>query len=191
MYRSTFSWPRHYLEVSSQLHAKAHCTHWIGDWVVLGAGLHDMKKGKFCILPGLKVRQFGHPTRRHTDYTDRATEALSGNGALLRCGRMPGYVSASGTKANGDTCFSRVDVKHAIAITWRCRQQTDSYSAHGDLTHVRALLFSIPVHSFGCSRTLSTRHTYTWTGVCRGNVSGLQSWGAYLSNYTASHTRGQ
>jgi hypothetical protein len=41
MYKSTVSWPRHYSEVSGQLHAlaalppteRASGTHWIGGWV--------------------------------------------------------------------------------------------------------------------------------------------------------------
>jgi hypothetical protein len=52
MYRFTFSFPRHWLEVSGQLHAppalppeKEHPgTHWIGRWVGPRAGLDDTEK---------------------------------------------------------------------------------------------------------------------------------------------------
>jgi hypothetical protein len=46
MYGSTFSWPRHWLEVSGQLHAPAALpqgealrSHWLGGWVGPRAGL--------------------------------------------------------------------------------------------------------------------------------------------------------
>jgi hypothetical protein len=62
MYRSTFSWPRHKLEVSGQLHApaalppgKSPGTHFICGWVDPGAGLDDMEKCKFFTLPGLEL----------------------------------------------------------------------------------------------------------------------------------------
>jgi hypothetical protein len=62
MYRSTFSWPRHYLEVSGQLHApaalppgKSPGTHFIGGWVDPTAGLDDMEKWKLFTLPGLEL----------------------------------------------------------------------------------------------------------------------------------------
>jgi hypothetical protein len=58
--RSTFSWPRHLLEVSGQLRApaalpagKVPSTHWIGGWVGPRAGLDYMEKWKFLILLGL------------------------------------------------------------------------------------------------------------------------------------------
>jgi hypothetical protein len=64
MYRSTFSWPRHYLEGSGQFHApaalppgkRAPGTHWIGGWVDLRAGVDDVEKRKFLTLPGLELR---------------------------------------------------------------------------------------------------------------------------------------
>jgi hypothetical protein len=58
MYRSTFSLPRHYLDVSGQLHVpavllrgKALSTHWIGGWVGPMAGLDDIENRKFLTLP--------------------------------------------------------------------------------------------------------------------------------------------
>jgi hypothetical protein len=75
MYRSTFSWPRHLLEVSGQLHASAalprerapniHC---IGGWVDYRAGLEDEEKRKFLILPGLDLRPLGRPARNQSLY---------------------------------------------------------------------------------------------------------------------------
>jgi hypothetical protein len=62
MYRSTFSWPRHELEVSGQLHApaalpreRAPGTHFIGSWVDPRAGLEDMEKWKLLTLQGLEL----------------------------------------------------------------------------------------------------------------------------------------
>jgi hypothetical protein len=34
---------------------RAHGTHWIGGWVGPRAGLDDVKKGKFLVLPGLQL----------------------------------------------------------------------------------------------------------------------------------------
>jgi hypothetical protein len=70
MYRFTFSWPRHYLKVSGQLHAPAALppgkepppsTHWIGGWVDPRASLNNMEKWKFLTLLGLELRPLGHP----------------------------------------------------------------------------------------------------------------------------------
>jgi hypothetical protein len=38
-------------------------THWIGGWVDLRAGLNDVEKRKYLILPGLELRSFGRPAR--------------------------------------------------------------------------------------------------------------------------------
>jgi hypothetical protein len=61
MYSSTFSWPRHWLEVSGQLHALAALprgknsgTHLTGGRVDPWAGLDDVQKRKFLTLPGLE-----------------------------------------------------------------------------------------------------------------------------------------
>jgi hypothetical protein len=50
MYRFTFSWPRHYIEVSGQLHAPAVLLPlkeppypWLGGWVDPRAGLDDVE----------------------------------------------------------------------------------------------------------------------------------------------------
>jgi hypothetical protein len=57
MYRSTFSWPRHEMEVSGKLHAlvilprgKSPSIHWIGGWLGPEAGLDDVEKRKFLTL---------------------------------------------------------------------------------------------------------------------------------------------
>jgi hypothetical protein len=36
-------------------------THWIGGWMDPRAGLDDVEKRKFLILPGLELRPLGHP----------------------------------------------------------------------------------------------------------------------------------
>jgi hypothetical protein len=36
-------------------------THWIGGWVGLRAGLHDVEKRKFLTLPGLQPRPLNRP----------------------------------------------------------------------------------------------------------------------------------
>jgi hypothetical protein len=36
---------------------------WIGGWVDLRAGLDDLEKRKFLILPGLELRSLGRPAR--------------------------------------------------------------------------------------------------------------------------------
>jgi hypothetical protein len=58
----TYGSPRHYLEVSGQLHAPAALppgnspgTHFIGGRVDPRAGLDDMEKRKFFTLPGLEL----------------------------------------------------------------------------------------------------------------------------------------
>jgi hypothetical protein len=64
-YRSTFSWPRHWLEVSGQLHAPAALppgTNWIGGWVGPRAGLHNDK------IPGLELRPLGRSARSQSLY---------------------------------------------------------------------------------------------------------------------------
>jgi hypothetical protein len=58
VYRSTFSWPQHSLEVSGQLHAPAALppgneTHSIGGWVGPTVSLANMKMRKFLTLLGL------------------------------------------------------------------------------------------------------------------------------------------
>jgi hypothetical protein len=58
--RTTFSWPRHQLEESGQLHAPvalpwmkdASGSHLIGGWLGPKSGLDDMEKLTFLILPG-------------------------------------------------------------------------------------------------------------------------------------------
>jgi hypothetical protein len=79
MYRPTFSWPRHWLEVSGQIDApaslllpppreKALGTHWIGGWVGPRAGLDKVEKLKFLILPGVELRLLGCPARSQSLY---------------------------------------------------------------------------------------------------------------------------
>jgi hypothetical protein len=56
MDRSTYTWPRHSLEIGGQLHTLAALppgkqppsTHWIGRWVGPRTGLDNLKKRKFC-----------------------------------------------------------------------------------------------------------------------------------------------
>jgi hypothetical protein len=63
MYRSTYSPPWHYLEVSGQLHIlagftpgeRAPGTHWIGGWVGPRASLDDVERRKIFPLPGLEL----------------------------------------------------------------------------------------------------------------------------------------
>jgi hypothetical protein len=38
-------------------------THWIGSWVDIRAGLHNLEKRKLLTLPGLELRPLGRPTR--------------------------------------------------------------------------------------------------------------------------------
>jgi hypothetical protein len=42
--------------------------HWIGGWVDPRAGLDDVEKGKFLVLPGLEHRPLGRPARRLSLY---------------------------------------------------------------------------------------------------------------------------
>jgi hypothetical protein len=72
IYKSTFSWPQHWLEVNVQLHAPAALpipgTHWIGGWVDLRAGLDDVEKRKFLTLPGLELQRLDRPARSQPLY---------------------------------------------------------------------------------------------------------------------------
>jgi hypothetical protein len=62
--------------VSGQLHVpaalppgeRASATHWIRGWVDPRAGLDDMEKRKFLILPGLELRILGRPARSQSLY---------------------------------------------------------------------------------------------------------------------------
>jgi hypothetical protein len=75
---STSSWPRHWLEVSGQLHAhgvlpppqreRAPGTHWIGGWAGLIACLDDVEKWKFVTLPGLELWPLSRPARSQSLY---------------------------------------------------------------------------------------------------------------------------
>jgi hypothetical protein len=42
---------------------RAPCTHWIGGWVDLRAGLDNLEKRKFLTLPRLELRLLGRPAR--------------------------------------------------------------------------------------------------------------------------------
>jgi hypothetical protein len=69
MYRSTFSWPRYYLEESDQVHApaaltpdeRAPSTHWIGGWVGPRTGLDDTEKRVWIFY--IKTRSSGKKNR--------------------------------------------------------------------------------------------------------------------------------
>jgi hypothetical protein len=67
MYRSTYSCPQHYLEVSGHLHA---VTYWRGGWLDPRTVLEDVEKRKFFTLPGLELRLLCCPVP-----TDGATPA--------------------------------------------------------------------------------------------------------------------
>jgi hypothetical protein len=64
MYRSTFSRPRQLVEAEWSVSRPGRFTpgerepgtHWIGGWVGPRAGLEDVEKTKFLILPGLELR---------------------------------------------------------------------------------------------------------------------------------------
>jgi hypothetical protein len=58
MYRSAFSWPRHWLQVSGQLHVPA----------ALLIGLYYLEKVKFLTLPGLELRTLSRPARSQSLY---------------------------------------------------------------------------------------------------------------------------
>jgi hypothetical protein len=47
---------------------RAHGTHWIGGLVDPGAGLDDVEKRKFLILPGLELQLLGRPVRSQSLY---------------------------------------------------------------------------------------------------------------------------
>jgi hypothetical protein len=75
MYRSTFSWPRYYLEVSGQLHSPTSLAprkepRYPLDRRLSGpkTGLDDMEKRKFLTLPGLELRHFSRPARNQSLY---------------------------------------------------------------------------------------------------------------------------
>jgi hypothetical protein len=76
IYKSTYSWPRDYLEVSSQLHVPI-ClapgkeppgTHCIGGWVGPTAGLDVVEKRKSLPLQGLELQPLGRPARGQSLY---------------------------------------------------------------------------------------------------------------------------
>jgi hypothetical protein len=88
MYRSTFSWPRHWLEVSGQLHAPAALrpgkeppgTHCIGGWVDPRPVLDQVEERKFLTLrdsnADLSVVQ--PVASRYTNYDISPTEYIVG-----------------------------------------------------------------------------------------------------------------
>jgi hypothetical protein len=45
---------------------KPPCTHWVGGWMDLRAGLDDMENFKFLTLPGLELWPLGRPGRRES-----------------------------------------------------------------------------------------------------------------------------
>jgi hypothetical protein len=76
MYRSKFSWPRHYLEVSGKLHApaalspggSAPSTHRTGCWVDPRTGLDEVEKRIFLTLPRLELRPLGRQAPSQSQY---------------------------------------------------------------------------------------------------------------------------
>jgi hypothetical protein len=47
---------------------RAPCTYWIGGWVNPRAGLDDVEKRKFLILPGLELRSLSRQARSQSLY---------------------------------------------------------------------------------------------------------------------------
>jgi hypothetical protein len=70
------SWPRHYMEVSSQLHAsdafppgkEPPCTHWIDIRVGSRAGLDTVEKGEFLASAGNGTPAVQAVARRYIDW---------------------------------------------------------------------------------------------------------------------------
>jgi hypothetical protein len=52
---------------------RARGTQWIGGWVDPRAGLDDLEKRKFLILPGLELRPLGRPTSSQSLYRLRCS----------------------------------------------------------------------------------------------------------------------
>jgi hypothetical protein len=85
MYRPTFSWPWHQLEVSGQVHTpgcftprkRAPSTYWIGRWMGPRAGLDNILKWKFLFPPGLELRPLGHPAHSQSLYWLRYPKSQS------------------------------------------------------------------------------------------------------------------
>jgi hypothetical protein len=68
IYRSTFFLPRHWLEVSGQIHAPAAFRPLDRSLVDPRARLEDVEKRKFLTLPGLEPRPLSHPARSQSLY---------------------------------------------------------------------------------------------------------------------------
>jgi hypothetical protein len=93
-YRSTYSWPRHYLEVSGQLHAPSALSqgkepasvHWIGDWRGPRICLDDVERRKILPLPEFDLRSLGRPASHYTDCANEAHQLWT----------KVGYISAMG-----------------------------------------------------------------------------------------------
>jgi hypothetical protein len=56
---------------------RANGTHWIGGWVDFRAGLDDMEKRKFWVLPGLELQTLGRPAHSPALGRIRSTEKSS------------------------------------------------------------------------------------------------------------------
>jgi hypothetical protein len=84
LYRSSYSWPRHYLDASCQLHAPAafppgetaRGTYWIGGWMSPRTAVDDVVRRKFLTLPGLELRPLGRPPPNQS--LSRLSEATGG-----------------------------------------------------------------------------------------------------------------
>jgi hypothetical protein len=76
MYGSTYSWPRHWLEVSGQLHAPVALppgksppsTLWIGGWMGCRTCLDDVERKKNLAPTGTRTRTLGWPARSKSLY---------------------------------------------------------------------------------------------------------------------------
>jgi hypothetical protein len=71
--------------VCGQLHAPGRFTpgeralgnHWVGGWVDPRAGLDDLEKRKFLILPRLELRPLGRPARSQSLYRLRYPDSIT------------------------------------------------------------------------------------------------------------------
>jgi hypothetical protein len=107
MYRFMFSWPRHQLELSGQLHTsaaftlgeRAPGTDWIGCWVDPRTGLDYTKKWKFLTLSGLELRLFSVVQPLGSRYADCATAAHS----LIEVVKIDNTKSFSQSRENIET----------------------------------------------------------------------------------------
>jgi hypothetical protein len=86
MYRSAFSWPRHYLECSASRSCRftplkrIHGVHCIGGWVDLRTGVDGIDKWRLFTLSGLELRSLRSPpvASRYTDWVKSVHSSTAG-----------------------------------------------------------------------------------------------------------------